>query len=347
MQASIDIQGFRLSPQQRRLWALQQTLGTAHVQAVLLIDGMLDIVRLERAVDAVVAKHEALRTLFCREPGVKVPLQVIVDECRPEWVVIELRESDVAAGLEEVLERHRRQAIDWEQGPLIRCTLCRLSDRQHWLVLSLPALCADARTLQNLAMEVAAEYGFVARPESGEEPVQYAQFAEWQNELLAGDDAAKSRQFWQDRVIDVGTITVPFERVGAETSAWSKEVLVWDLCPQLVVALTALSERLNISLEAFLLAAWQVVLSRLGGRREYQLAVHSDGRTYEELASGMGLFAKWIPLRCQVDPEATFQDLTASVAAEQARLREWQEYFLWDDKPEESGLASTELVGFE
>lgn len=347
MQASIDIQGFRLSPQQRRLWALQQTLGTAHVQGVLLIEGMLDIVRLERAVDAVVAKHEALRTLFCREPGVKVPLQVIVDECRPEWVVIELRESDVAAGLEEVLEKHRRQAIDWEQGPLIRCTLCRLSDRQHWLVLSLPALCADAWTLQNLAMEVAAEYGFVARPESGEEPVQYAQFAEWQNELLAGDDAAKSRQFWQDRVIDVGTITVPFERVGAETSAWSKEVLVWDLCPQLVVALTALSERLNISLEAFLLAAWQVVLSRLGGRREYQLAVYSDGRTYEELASGMGLFAKWIPLRCQVDPEATFQDLTASVAAEQARLHEWQEYFLWDDKPEQTGLASTELVGFE
>jgi amino acid adenylation domain-containing protein len=347
MQASIDRQGFRLSPQQRRLWALQQTLGTAHVQGVLLVEGMLDIVRLERVVDAVVAKHEALRTLFCREPGVKVPLQVIVDECRPEWVVIELRESDVAAGLEEVLERHRRQAIDWERGPLIRCTLCRLSDRQHWFVLSLPALCADARTLQNLAMEVAAEYGVIARSESGEEPVQYAQFAEWQNELLVGDDAVKSRQFWQDRVNDVSTITVPFERVGAETSAWSKEVLVWDLCPQLVVALTALSERRNISLEAFLLAAWQVVLSRLGGRREYQLALYSDGRTYEELASGMGLFAKWIPLRCQVDPEDTFQNLAASVAAEQARLREWQEYFLWDDKLEQTGLASRELVGFE
>jgi len=347
MQASIDRQGFRLSPQQRRLWALQQTMGTAHVQGVLLVEGMLDIVRLERVVDVVVAKHEALRTLFCREPGVKVPLQVIADECRPEWAVIELRESDVAAGLDEVLEWHRQQAIDWEHGPLIRCTLCRLSDRQHRLVLSLPALCADARTLQNLAMEIASEYGVVARHEAGEEPVQYAQFAEWQNELLAGNDAAKSRRFWQDRVNDVGTIIVPFERVGAETSAWSKEVLVWDLRPQLVAALTALSERRNISFESFLLAAWQVVLSRLGGRREYQLALYSDGRTYEELASGMGLFAKWIPLRCQVDPDDTFQDLIASVAAEQARLREWQEYFLWDDKPEQTGFASTELVGFE
>jgi len=347
MQASIDIQGFRLSPQQRRLWALQQILGTAHVQGVLLIEGMLDIVRLERAVDTVVAKHEALRTLFCREPGVKVPLQVISDECRPEWAVIELREPDVAAGLEEVLERHRRQAIDWEHGPLFRCTLCRLSDRQHRLVLSLPALCADARTLQNLAVEIAAEYGVVTRPESGEEPVQYAQFAEWQNELLAGDDAAKSRQFWQDLVNDTGTITVPFEREGAETFAWSKEVLVWDLSPQLVAALTALSERRNISPEAFLLAAWQVVLSRLGGRREYQLALHSDGRTYEELVSGMGLFAKWVPLRCRVDSDDTFQDLAASVAAQQARLREWQEYFVWDGKPEETGPASTELVGFE
>jgi len=88
---------------------LQQTFGAAYAQGALMIDGKLDLVSLQRAVDAVVVKHEAFRTLFCSEPGVKVPLQVIVDECRPAWDVIELRESDGAEGLNDVLEGHRRQ----------------------------------------------------------------------------------------------------------------------------------------------------------------------------------------------------------------------------------------------
>ena len=347
MQPSIDIQGFRLSPQQKRLWVLQQTFGVAYVQGTLIIDGVLDIVRLERIVNAAVAKHEAFRTLFCTEPGVRVPLQVIAEKSGSEWEIIELPESDASARRQEVLEDHRRRAIAWEQGPLVRCTLCRLSERKHWLVISLPALCADARTLHNLAVEIAADYGVVEQRESGEEPVQYAQFAEWQNELLADDDAAKSRQFWQDVLAEPTTITVPFERVGEETSGWSKEILAWDLHPEVVASLMALSTRLNTSLEALVLAAWQVVLSRVGGRRDYHMALLSDGRTYEELESGMGLFAKWVPLRCQIDPNESFSSLAAAVASEQARIREWQEYFMWDRVLERTGLTTAELVGFE
>ncbi len=350
MQSSIDIQGFRLSPQQKRLWALQQNFGTACAQGALVIRGLLDVARLERAVNAVVAKHEAFRTLFCREPGVKVPLQVIVEDSKPVWETVELQAEDAAtqaAKRKEMLEGHRRQTIDWEEGPLVRCTLCRLSDREHWLLISLPTMCADARTLHNLAWEIAAGYGAVGRHEPNEEPVQYAQFAEWQNELLADDDAAKGRQFWREMLDDPALIILPFEQTGEKAAGWPAKTLVWDLDTEVVASLLVLSKRRETSVEALMLAAWQIVLSRVGGRLEYLMALLTDGRKYDELESGMGLFAKWVPLRCRVDPEKSFQELAAAVASDQHHVREWQEYFMWDSAAEGTGPSTTELVGFE
>ena len=350
MQPTVDIQGFRLSPQQKRLWALQQTLGTAWVQGTLKIRGMLDSIRLERAVGAATAKHEAFRTLFCREPGVKVPLQVIVEKSKPAWETVELHAEDAAAQSakwKELLEEHRCQTIDWERGPLVRCALCRLSGREHWLLISLPAMCADARTLHNFADEIAAGYDTVEQHEPNDEPVQYAQFAEWQNELLAEEDAATGRQFWREVLADPDPIILPFEQAREETVGWQTENLIWDLDTEVVASLLALSKRLETPVEALILAAWQTVLCRVGGRREYLMALLSDGRKYDELESGMGLFAKWVPLRCRIDPNKTFQDLAKAVASDQNHVREWQEYFMWDGALEGTGPATTELVGFE
>lgn len=350
MQPSIGIQGFRLSPQQKRLWALQQTFGDVWTQGTLVIQGELDVVLLERAVDAAVAKHEAFRTLFCREPGVKVPLQVIVEQSKPTWETVELQATDAAAQAtkrDELLDDHRRQTIDWEQGPLVRYTLCRLSSREHWLLISLPAMCADARTLRNLASEIAEGYGAAVRHEQAEEPVQYAQFAEWQNELLAGEDAPKGRQFWREALADLAPIIVPFEQAAEEAAGWPTEALIRDLDTEVVASLLALSKRRETPIEALVLAAWQTVLSRVSGRRAYPMALLSDGRTYEELESGMGLFAKWVPMRCRVDPDKSFQELAAAVATDQHQAREWQEYFIWDSGPDATDPATAELVGFE
>ncbi|CUS36977.1 putative Multi-domain non-ribosomal peptide synthetase [Candidatus Nitrospira nitrosa] len=349
MQPTIAVQGFRLSPQQKRLWVLQQTFGAVWTQGTLSIQGILDRVRLERAVHAAVDKHEAFRTLFCREPGVKVPLQVIAEDCRPVWETVDIQSTDAAMRAttrDELLEEHRRQTIDWEQGPPVRCTLCRLSDHEHWLLISLPAMCADARTLHNLAGEIAAGYG-AAGHKGHEEPVQYTQFAEWQNELLADQDAANGRRFWGDMLVDQASMTLPFECTRQETGGWPTETLVWNLSGEVVASLLALSERYETPVEALLLAAWQVVLGRVGDRPEYLMALLSDGRKYDELESGMGLFAKWVPLRCRIDLDTPFRELAAAVWSDQQQVREWQEYFLWDGRAEGIDFTTTELVGFE
>ena len=81
-----QLQGFRVSPQQRHLWLIEQPAGTAyHVRCAVLIEGELDVDTLKQAVSTVVERHEILRTVFVRTPGVKLPLQVVREDAGFEW----------------------------------------------------------------------------------------------------------------------------------------------------------------------------------------------------------------------------------------------------------------------
>src|SRR5262245_59194173 len=87
------IQAHRMSPQQERLWLLQQKDFGGYGQIAVLIEGPLDHGRLEAAVSGLVRRHEILRTTFRHQPGLKVPLQVVAGSSSPVLQVIDLTRS--------------------------------------------------------------------------------------------------------------------------------------------------------------------------------------------------------------------------------------------------------------
>src|SRR5262245_22777472 len=157
------IEGVRLSPQQKRLWKLQQHTGAQpyRAQCVIRLEGSLRSDALCSVLQAIVARHEILRTGFCCLPGMDIPLQVITEE--PLLTYLEEVFSDEAmvdqASYIEALRR-RESAINWdfERGPLARFCLIKLSAQTHILISSMPALCGDSWTLQNLAREIRQGY---------------------------------------------------------------------------------------------------------------------------------------------------------------------------------------------
>ena len=106
MQATTVVEGFRLSPQQRRLWKLQQDIagGPAafNSQLVLLVEGAVRPGELREAIERVCARHEALRMVFRRLPGVAMPVQVVADDVSLSWQVIEVAETDTP--VEELID---------------------------------------------------------------------------------------------------------------------------------------------------------------------------------------------------------------------------------------------------
>src|SRR6267142_3822873 len=197
----IQLTGFRLSPQQRHLWILFEKSSAYSAQCGVMIKGSLDVRVLREALHLVVNRHEILRTTFHRPPGTKMPIQVIVEQSAPAWQSVNLDHlsaQEQEARIHESAIEMRRRPCDFVDDPLVDACLFSLSTQKHILLINLPALCADMRTLKNLLEEVAHTYEVVANDGNVlDEPLQYLQFSEWQNELLADEEGQEGRAYWQ------------------------------------------------------------------------------------------------------------------------------------------------------
>jgi amino acid adenylation domain-containing protein len=330
------IEGFHLSPQQKRLWSLQQG-GTGHVaQCSIALEGALNERVLEEALRQVVARAEILRTAFRRLPALQLPVQSVAESAAPEWRTLDLGgggvESLEAAAQELALEDARRP-FDLERGPTLRALLLRLAAGSHLLTLTLPSLCADSGTLKNLFEELSRRYaarlgGESPREEEEEESPTYAQISEWQNELLEGEDAAEGERFW--RGYDLASLslqTLPYA-AGARAAA-SFSALPLRLAPESAAQLDLLPERYGATAADWLRACWQVLLWRLTRREELVIGDLADGREFELLEGALGPLAKPLPVRVRLSGGESFTEALAQAAESARAAREWQEHFVW------------------
>jgi amino acid adenylation domain-containing protein/non-ribosomal peptide synthase protein (TIGR01720 family) len=327
------IQGFELSPQQKRLWALQRD-GQAPFfgHAVVLIEGELDRERLEAALRDLVTRHEILRTRFERAPGLVLPLQVILDPQPPALPIHDLRgaEGEVQRELWRSLLRELEEGSPGDGGrPALRACLAELGERRHLLLLSLPALNGDSATLDLLAAELSRTYRCIrgGRAEA-EPPLQYADLAQWQNELLETDGAGGAPYWGSFQPSEEDGGTLPCERRASGGPTPFAPVAATASLPAAVAgAVRDLTERSAVSLSAFFLAAWQVLLWRLGAGDRIVVGTLFDGRGPEDLRSALGPFSKLLPAPATPDPGETFAEAARKTEALLRAHRDWQDLY--------------------
>ncbi|MBW4698401.1 MAG: amino acid adenylation domain-containing protein [Aphanocapsa lilacina HA4352-LM1] len=334
--ASQKLEGYALSPQQQRLWRLQQRHRTQPYRALctVSIEGKLDRAALGAAWQQVVGHHEILRTVFEALPGMVLPLQVIrTDLAVPlrehDWSGQKPQQQQLAALWETLVQRK----FDYGRGPLLEGHLVALGPRHHQLLLALPALCADAAALHQLVQQLSDAYAehLGAAPRLTEAPLQYADLAAWLNELLEADETAAGQDFWRKPPPELPTLRLPFERAGAaegDYQPWSTPPVL--LPPALSAKLEHLALRSATSLDMVLLAGWGILLGRLSGASDVLIGVGCDGRPYPELQQAMGPLAKYLPVHCRLGEEP-FAAVLAQVADEAHQGRRWQEYFAWQN----------------
>ena len=325
------ITGFRLSPQQRRLWQLRREVAE-RADCVIRWDGPLSASTLGAALREVIARQEILRTTYCCPPGASVPLQRIADSVEFELVEEDWRqhtEEWQSQAIARLRTECRQDSWDPEAGPVLQARLLRCGPREHILLLTLPALAADQRTWENLLGELGHCYGKLCgeAPEL-EDPLQYCDFSEWQNELLSSNESEPGLDFWRTSCQKIQLAGLPFsqDKVGEFTC----RRLERELSPEICRLLQQVSQSLEASPECLLLLAWCAVLRRATDRSQVTVGVLADGRRFEELGSGIGPFARYLPLIDSLDPTLDLkQNLNRTVAQLQALLR-WQELFTWD-----------------
>jgi amino acid adenylation domain-containing protein/non-ribosomal peptide synthase protein (TIGR01720 family) len=340
------VEGYRISPQQKRLWSLGAGDATFCVEGTVLVEGRIDTVELRRALVDVVRRHEILRSTFRRYPGLKTPVQVVGEPVDPAWRLVDLGAHDAKARearLAEVRSGNGLEPFDLEAGPLWRNTWVTLAPERHLWILTLSALVADGLSLRLLVEDVSRCYERGSAERGGsEEIVQYAQFAEWQREILDGEEGREGRRHWEERLASRGPDPpLPIER--REPSKFRPELIEIPADARVLGSIEEASRKLGLPPEDFFLACWQVLLGRLGSATDVRIGLQCDGRKYEELQDVIGLFARTVPLSCRLDFDRTMVEAWSEATSSRREVGDWQEYFSWENDAQ--GGASPDLDG--
>ncbi|MEK6283645.1 MAG: condensation domain-containing protein, partial [Acidobacteriota bacterium] len=337
-----QIIGYRLSPQQKRVWSLQQDGSSYVARCAILLDGTLNVSFLEKALETVIKRHQILRTTLQCPSEINIPIQVITDSSRVLWREVDLTGLDAQAQEAAVEKLFEEEHLNLEQGPLRHALLLVLSTRRHFLLLSLPTVCADAWTLKNLVPEISLAYTACAEGrELTDEPLQYVQFSEWQNELVADEDAEEGKEYWRQQLIpELLSSSLPFESKTQRQRVFESHALSLAFPAETVAAIDSLALRHGTTAEAFLLACWQTLLWRLTGQREIVVGTAFESRPYEELHDALGLFARWLPINAAFDKHISFREVLKRARESMLNASNWQDYFSWDL------LAQNDAIGF-
>jgi amino acid adenylation domain-containing protein len=321
----MSTQSFRLSPQQEDLWLAQPDGPAGRTQALIELEGRLGAESLRAAIEALVARHEILRTTFARQTGLRVPLQTVHTELSPAWEAEDLRPLPEAERAQRVLAVAREELIrplDLERGPLVRAHLCVCGDERHVLVLTCSSLCIDASSLSPLMFRLAGLYA----DDSGavEDPLQFADVAEWEHETLTeGEDLRTAQDFWA-RFDGAGPPALPF--AGAPASPLELEDVTVPVDDAVTRAIVDQAARYGASVPDFVQAAWHTVLARATGQEDVTVALVTGERQHPELEGAIGPFARRLPIRTKTDPNITFTQLLERLGRAREEAVAWKQY---------------------
>ncbi|HEX7241467.1 MAG TPA: condensation domain-containing protein, partial [Longimicrobiaceae bacterium] len=310
-----------LSFAQQRLWFLEQ-LGAGgqayHIPAGLRLRGELDPEALRRALDRIVARHEALRTTFHAVDGEPEQRIVPVKESGFQLMEHDLGgHADVEGELRRLMGEEAGAPFDLERGPLIRGRLIRLAVDDHALLVTMHHIVSDAWSMGVLTNELSALYAAFRRGEADPLPalpVQYADYAAWQRRWVSGEVLQRQVEYWQQTLSGAPELLeVPADHARPARQDHAGAAVGLELDEALTAGLKALSRRNGTTLFMTLLAGWAAVLSRLSGRADVVVGTPTANRGQREIEGLIGFFVNTLALRLDLSGSPTVGELLERV----------------------------------
>ncbi|MBD2245040.1 non-ribosomal peptide synthetase [Nostoc sp. FACHB-888] len=337
MQA-LSIEGFQISPQQKRLWLLQ--LEANHqpyrVQCAVLVEGKIEHSILEKAIHNVWAKYEILRTSFPTLAGMAVPLQVIGQEASIKFNYYDWQNLDTETqqiNIEALFQDYNQLYFDLKEGFISQIDVIKKSENQYLLLVAISTICADRISLHHLLHDISVTYdAYLQEHELEDIPLQYADIAAWQNELLIGEEAEIAKEYWLNREVSNSLINkLPNEKEVNQKPKFEPKVIRINFDSGITNDITAIAQKQTVDISTVLMACWQILLWRLNNKSEAVLAWCCDGRNYQELQPAVGLLAKYLPIHIQLQEGYILSDILKQLDEHLNKVVQWQDLFNAED----------------
>lgn len=309
-----------LSLSQQRLWLVDRLHGPAaayNMAATLELRGELDMAALQATFAALLERHEVLRTAYPDRDG--EPCAIIAQQLD---FPLPLRDLSALAPAERDSEAQReglanlRQPFDLARAPLIRARVLKLDELRHHLLLALHHMVADGWSVGVLIDEFSQLYRGLRSGQPAELkalPVQYADYAAWQRDILEGQRLEAELGFWRNELAGAPQVlALPTDHPRPAQADSAGAAHAFRLPAALVQRLEALALAEGASLYMVLLASFQLLLHRLSGSDDLLLGTDVAGREASELEGLIGFFVNVLPLRSRLEAGARFVDLLAA-----------------------------------
>ncbi|RZM22347.1 MAG: non-ribosomal peptide synthetase, partial [Pedobacter sp.] len=306
-----------LSFSQERLWFIDQLGGSAqyHIPAVLRLQGKLDTIALEQALQAIIQRHEILRTVVREEEGQGYQYIRGSDEWR-------LNKIPGEALTREQLEAHIEQQItapfDLSADYMLRAELISQQEEEHILVVTMHHIASDGWSRPILVNEVAELYRSLTEgraPELSPLPIQYADYAIWQRSPLQGTILEKKLEYWKNKLSGVSPLQLPtdYSRPAQQGTAGAMYNFKLDSSQSSQIKELSLSS--GATLYMTLLSAFKILLFRYSGQEDICVGSPVAGRSHQEIEGLIGFFVNTLPLRSELSSQMSFRDLLDRVKA--------------------------------
>ncbi|MYZ34218.1 MULTISPECIES: non-ribosomal peptide synthetase [unclassified Streptomyces] len=309
-----------LSWAQQRLWVLAQLEGasTAYNEPMgFHLRGPLDRAALVRALDALVARHETLRTRLVSTEG--EPYQRIDPPDTGFALVVEdLTDcQDIAARLAVRQREESFTPFGMSRGPLARGRLLVLGADHHILLLTVHHIVFDGRSRDIMLRDLGTLYtAFQQRTEPALAPLtwQYSDYTHWQRQWMSSDEPAAQAAYWTANLADAPPLLeLPTDRPRPVEQDFRGGRVRISLGADLTAALKALARRHGVTLYSTILTGWSVVLSRLSGQSDIVVGVPTANRRRGDVSELMGFFVNSLAVRADLSGSPTGTELLARV----------------------------------
>lgn len=306
-----------LSFAQQRLWFFSQLEPESplyNMPTIFRVQGALRRGALEKSLNAILARHESLRTRFTS--GGEGPVQVIDPFTPFSLPLIDLAEQpekDREKEVEEILRRECRRPFDLTRDAMLRALLIRVSAAEHILLLNVHHIVSDGWSWSVFFRELSALYEAITSGRAAdlpELPIQYADFALWQRQWLQSEVLEKQLGYWKNRLTGAPyflDLPTDFPRPSEQSfrGCWQSA----SLSPQLSESLRLLSRREGATLFMTLLAAFQALLRRYTQQDDLLVGAPIAGRNQIETEPLIGFFINTLVLRTSLAGNPTFREL--------------------------------------
>ncbi|PIB52873.1 non-ribosomal peptide synthetase [Pseudomonas sp. 2995-1] len=310
-----------LSYSQQRMWFLWQMEPDSpayNVGGMARLRGVLDVGRFEAALQALIMRHETLRTTFPSVDGVayqKVSPQTGV---RMDWQDISaLNETEREQRLQQLADHEAHTPFNLETGPLLRACLVKAGEQEHYLVLTLHHIVTEGWAMDIFARELSALYeAFIDERLSPLSPlsVQYLDYSVWQRQWLESGERQRQLDYW---TAQLGTehplLELPGDRPRPPVQSHQGELYRFDLSDALAARVRAFNAERGLTLFMTMTATLAVLLYRYSGQTDLRIGAPVANRIRPESEGLIGAFLNTQVLRCQLNGQMNVGELFEQV----------------------------------